>query len=76
MKIKLTNPMTGNSSTEDVSCTTDHSLSSYGQPVLVGKNGLIDYDNWILQNCRVVEISDEEKPLLDKWLSMLDIFQS
>lgn len=48
--------------------TTEHSASSYGIPVIVLKDGgALDYNSAILLNYKIEEISEEEKPLFEKW---------
>lgn len=55
--------------------TTDHSVSSYGQPVMVIKewadqdSDLMGYDNWVLAGCSVVEPGDkEQQELFAQWI--------
>lgn len=48
--------------------TTEHPCSSYGIPVIVLEDGgALDYNSAILLDYQVLEISEEEKPLLQKW---------
>lgn len=49
--------------------TTEHSLSSYGQPVILIEDGEpLDGTSWILLNYAVVEATPEEVDLLRRWI--------
>lgn len=52
--------------------TTEHSLSSYGQPVLLlGDGQPLNAESWFLMAYQVVKASPEEFELLKKWVSLL-----
>ena len=55
MKITLTNPITGKTRTMRAHLTTDHSTSSYGQPVMIAGGQALDVSNAVLQGARIVE---------------------
>lgn len=57
--------------------TTDHSESSYGQPVIILETGeLLDAASWLLMSYEVVIASEEEYTLLRKWISTLTFLAS
>lgn len=69
MKLQYTNPLDGKISTCAATITTDHPLSSYGQPVIILDDGnTIDAQNWSLFGFEVLSSSQEEIPLLNRWL--------
>jgi hypothetical protein len=52
----------------EASITTDHSASSYGQPVIVLEDdGALDYSSAILLAYQLVQADDAELALLDAW---------
>ena len=54
--------------------TTEHSLSSYGQPVLLLSDGKpIDATSWVLMGYSVLKMSKKEAPLMEKWLGNLNL---
>ena len=54
--------------------TTEHSLSSYGQPVLLLEDGQpLDYASWVLLNYQVEKASKKEMEMLNKWLGLLEL---
>lgn len=55
MKITLTNPITGITRTMRAHLTTDHSTSSYGQPVMIAGGQALDVSNAVLQGARIVD---------------------
>lgn len=69
MKLKYTNPLTNKIHTINAEITTDHPLSSYNQPVIVLDDGdAIDVQSWFLYDYQVETASEDEIPLLNKWL--------
>ena len=56
--------------------TTDHPASSYGQPVLSISEwggGAMDYANWILAGCEVVDITVAEAEAFQVWTSQFPL---
>lgn len=55
--------------------TTDHPLSSYGQPVLLLEDGQpLNAESWILMAYQVVKASQAELELLKRWVSLINLF--
>jgi len=51
----------------DATITTDHSQSSYGQPVIVLEDGgLLDMTSWVLLNYQIVKATPEEFAMVKK----------
>lgn len=73
--MKLTyQPLWGDTTPREIEATitTDHPLSSYGQPVILLDDGdSLSMESWILLNYRAVETTPEEVELLKKWLSVI-----
>lgn len=69
MKIQLTDVCTGESVELTAELTTEHSASSYGQPVMWIEEwgGLMSALSWILGRGRVLEITPDEQALFDQW---------
>ena len=54
--------------------TTDHALSSYGQPVIVLDDGQpLNAESWALLGYQVVKATKAERTLLAKWLAVLSL---
>lgn len=54
----------------DAEITTDHSASSYGQPVVVLAGGaLLDAASWTLLNYQIEQADEQEYDLLRRWIS-------
>lgn len=52
--------------------TTEHSLSSYGQPALLLEDGQpLNAESWFLMAYQVAKATPEEFELLKKWVSLL-----
>lgn len=52
--------------------TTEHSLSSYGQPVLLlGDGKPLNAESWVLMDYQVVKATSEEFEMLKQWVSMV-----
>lgn len=61
----------------DARITTEHSQSSYGQPVIVlPDGGLLDATSWVLMAYQIVKASEAEYELLRKWISLLTFLVS
>lgn len=57
--------------------TTDHPLSSYGQPVLLLEDGQpLNAESWILMAYQVVKASPAELELLKRWVSLINLLAS
>lgn len=55
--------------------TTEHSLSSYGQPVLLLEDGEpLNAESWFLMAYQVVNATPEEFELLKKWVNLISFF--
>lgn len=55
--------------------TTEHSLSSYGQPVLLLEDGKpLNAESWFLMAYQVVKATPEEFELLKQWVSLMSIW--
>jgi hypothetical protein len=69
MKITLTNPITGKTRTMRAHLTTDHSTSSYGQPVMIAGDVAIDVTNAVLQGARIIEMPKraDQVRMLKQW---------
>jgi hypothetical protein len=69
MKITLTNPITGKTRTMRAHLTTDHSTSSYGQPVMIAGGVAIDVMNAVLQGARIIEMPKraDQVRMLKQW---------
>lgn len=62
----------GKRHTVTASVTTEHALSSYGQPVLLLEDGNpLNAESWILMAYQVVSATPEELDLLKRWANML-----
>jgi hypothetical protein len=55
MKIRLTDPFTGRTRTHRAHLTTDHPCSSYGAPVLLVGDSVLDAFNVVIQRVILVE---------------------
>jgi hypothetical protein len=56
------------------SLATEHSLSSYGQPVLLLEDGQpLNYESWVLLNYKVEKATKQELEMLNKWLRLLEL---
>lgn len=54
--------------------TTDHSASSYGQPVIVlPDGGALDLSSWVMLNYRVVRATKAEQEQVEKMLSLIGL---
>jgi hypothetical protein len=52
--------------------TTEHSASSYGMPVLVlPDGGCVDAQSWVMLGYKIVSISQQEAPMMERWLKTL-----
>ena len=52
--------------------TTEHSASSYGLPVvLLEDGGVLSAQSWVMLDYKIVELPEDEKPLMEKWLKNL-----
>jgi len=54
--------------------TTDHPLSSYGQPVLLIEewgNEPMSLINWSLAGCQVIEATEQEAQDFERWSSSM-----
>ncbi len=52
--------------------TTDHPASHYGLPVLVLADGqALDAESWVLLNYRIVNATQAEAPMMERWLKNL-----
>jgi hypothetical protein len=72
MKVQLHNPVTGKTRTMHAHLTTDHSTSSYGQPVMIAGGEPLDVANAILQGARIIappKRADQVRMLL-QWQKM------
>lgn len=76
MKLSYVNILgNGERHTIDATITTDHPLSSYGQPVLLLRDGQpLNAESWILMAYQVVKASQTELDLLKKWVSLINLF--
>lgn len=49
--------------------TTEHSASSYGQPVVVLEDGnAIDAFSWIILKYKIIKANEEEQSLMENWM--------
>jgi len=68
MKLSYRDLMATERTTVEATITTEHSASSYGQPVIVLDDGeALDYNSAILLDYQVEEVSTEEAPRLKAW---------
>lgn len=52
--------------------TTEHSASSYGQPVVVLPGGeALNAESWVLLNYQVVKATKTEAKMMERWLKNL-----
>lgn len=51
--------------------TTDHALSSYGQPVILLDDGPLDMTSWILLGYQVIEATPAEVDLLKRVFALI-----
>ena len=76
MKIRLTNPLTGKTRTQNAHLTTDHSTSSYGQPVMMVGGVPLDISNAVLQNARIIQPPKraDQVRMLKQWQTLAQTF--
>jgi len=55
MKVRLHNPITGRTRTVSAHLTTQHSASSYGQPVLICGGEPLDVANAVMQGVTIIK---------------------
>jgi len=69
MKISLTNPLDGKTRTMSAHLTTEHSTSSYGQPVMIAGGTPIDVSNAVLQRATIIQMPKraDQVRLLAQW---------
>jgi hypothetical protein len=74
MKLSYTNILgDGKRHTISATITTEHSLSSYGQPVLLLEDGNpLNVESWILMAYQVVNATNAEYALLQKWVGLIN----
>ena len=52
--------------------TTDHSASSYGQPVVVLPDGeALNAESWVLMGYQIVSATKKEAEMMERWLKNL-----
>ena len=75
MKITAWDMMTDQTIKLTASFTTDHPLSSYGQPVMLIKewedNDVMSHQNWLLAGCKVTDLPEKDKKAFEKWYSLI-----
>jgi len=74
MKIKAYDYNSGKDITLTAHLTTDHSQSSYGQPVMMideWGGQLMSAENWIIAGCYPVEMSSDEASAFHKWRDLI-----
>lgn len=59
----------GERHTINAEITTEHSLSSYGQPVLLVDGQPLNAESWVLMAYQVVKATPEELDMLKQWVS-------
>ena len=78
MKIKGIDIFTQEPVLLTASFTTEHPASSYGQPVMIIDEwdegaGLMDYNNWIINNYCVEEATSKEMKQFEQWVELMSL---
>lgn len=64
----------GKRHTINAKITTDHPLSSYGQPVLLVDGQPLNAESWVLMAYKVVKATPRESEMLQQWVSQVMFF--
>lgn len=76
MKLSYVNILgDGKRHTIKATITTEHPLSSYGQPVLLLEDGQpLNSESWILMAYQVVKATPQEFEMLKQWVDLINFF--
>lgn len=68
MILSYTSVFDGITQTTEAKITTNHSCSSYGQPVIILNDGqLLDANSFVLSNYKLFKATKKEQRLFQKW---------
>ena len=71
MLFEYTDVFHGNTHNIQATITTESSMSSYGQPViLLDDGGTLNFESYILLNYRLKKATGKEKRMFNTWLNI------